>query len=467
VTRKVFVIGLDCATPQLVFDQWRDDLPNLDALMRRGGWGEFESCVPPITVPAWTVMTSSRDPGQLGIYGFRNRADYSYERMYTVTNKAVKADRVWDVLSRAGKRVVVVGVPPSYPPYPVNGAMVGCFLTPSVEGTFTYPPELGKEIVERVGGYQVDVADFRTDDKDYLLRQIHEMTETHFRTIHHLMTAREWDFFMSVEIGTDRIHHGFWKYMDPEHPQHPPGNPYRDAIRDYYRAVDRWIGVLLSELDDDTVVFVVSDHGAKRMDGGICLNEWLIQNGYLAVKSYPNRQTPLERCDVDWDHTVAWGAGGYYGRLMLNVRGREPRGIVPPEHYEAVRDELAAKLTAIADPDGRDIGTRVYRPEELYCEVNGIPPDLIILFGGLYWRSVGSIGSGRVHTFENDTGPDDANHAERGIFVMHDPRAPMGGRRLEGLQLMDFAPTVLDLFGITPPADMRGRIVRVPGPVTA
>src|SRR3990167_6815579 len=129
--RKVAVIGLDCAAPRLVFDDWKRELPHLGALMSRGLYGPLQSSHPPITVPAWSVMTSSKDPGQLGFYGFRNRRDYSYDG-YTIANsKAVTHDRVWDILSRAGKRVILLGVPQTYPPRPVNGSMVTCFLTPS------------------------------------------------------------------------------------------------------------------------------------------------------------------------------------------------------------------------------------------------------------------------------------------------------------------------------------------------
>ncbi|HEX5416987.1 MAG TPA: alkaline phosphatase family protein [Chloroflexota bacterium] len=458
-SRKVLVIGLDCVPPELVFSRPADELPNLHRLMSSGAWGEFESCTPPITVPAWTVMTSSHDPGQLGIYGFRNRSDYTYDRMYTVTNQAVHVDRVWDILSRAGKQVIVVGVPPSYPPRPVNGAMVGCFLTPSVDRPYTYPVSLGGEISGVVGKYLVDVPDFRTENKDYLLKQIYEMTEKRFKLVDHLLTTKPWDFFMFVEMGTDRIHHGFWRFTDPAHNKYVPGNPYENVITEYYKFVDQQIGKILEHVGDDTVVFVVSDHGAKRMDGGICLNEWLIQRGYLTLKEYPSRQTPIEKCEVDWSKTVAWGAGGYYGRLMLNVAGREPQGIVPADAYEQVRDELIAEITKIAGPDGQDIGTQVFKPQDIYREVRGIPPDLIIHFGGLYWRSVGTIGKGEVYTFDNDTGPDDANHAEHGIFIVNDPRQYLGGQHLSGVQLMDFAPTVLDCFGINAPPEMLGRVV--------
>ena len=135
---------------------------------------------------------------------------------------------------------------------------------------------------------------------------------------------------------------------------------------------------------------------------------------------------------VDWSRTTAWGSGGYYGRLFLNVKGREPQGLIAPEDYEATRDRLIAELEALGDPEGRPIGTRVLKPEELYRTVRGAaPPDLFVYFGDLRWRSVGTVGTGAIHTFENDTGPDDANHAHDGLLIVAGPGiAPRGpGRR--------------------------------------
>ena len=141
----------------------------------------------------------------------------------------------------------------------------------------------------------------------------------------YFLETKPWDFFMMVEMGMDRIHHGFWKFMDPMHPKHEADSPFQDAIRDYYRYSDREVGRLLDLLPRGTTVLVLSDHGAKRMDGGFCFNEWLIRKGYLTLHSYPDRPTPIDKADIDWAHTRAWGDGGYYGRLFLNVREREPK----------------------------------------------------------------------------------------------------------------------------------------------
>ncbi|MFQ5866018.1 MAG: alkaline phosphatase family protein [bacterium] len=457
--RKVFVIGLDCAPPELIFDQYKSELPNLSRLMEQGIYGELESCTPPITVPAWASMLSSKDPGQLGFYGFRNRADYSYESMSIATASAVKDDRVWDILSRNDKKVVVVGVPQTYPVRPVNGHLISCFLTPSTESQFTYPAELKAEVERLVGEYMVDVPNFRTENKDWLLRKIYEMTEKRFRVIRYLMRKKPWDFFMFVEMGTDRIHHGFWKFIDPTHKKYQEGNPFEDSIKEYYQYIDREVGELMDSLDNNTAICVVSDHGAKKMDGGICINEWLIENGYLTLKDKPTTLMPLEKAEIDWSKTKAWGAGGYYGRLFLNVKGREPDGIIEPQEYEKVRNELIERLQALTDENGQIIGTKVLKPEKVYQKINNIPPDLIIYFGNLFWRSVGSVGLNRIHTFENDTGPDDANHAEYGIFILYDPQNPGNGRRVEGMHLVDVAPTLLHLFGEDIPQDMIGKVI--------
>jgi predicted AlkP superfamily phosphohydrolase/phosphomutase len=280
------------------------------------------------------------------------------------------------------------------------------------------------------------------------------MTERRFRVAEHLLETRPWDLFFMVEMGTDRIHHGFWRFSDPEHRLHEAGNRYESAMLDYYRGLDERLARLLRFADDDTAVLVVSDHGAKRMDGGVCVNEWLRREGYLVLKEEPSGPTRFSPELVDWERTAAWGEGGYYCRLFLNVAGREPEGILAPADYERVRGELKAKLEALGDENGRPIGTIAHRPEELYPECNGIPPDLLVYFGDLYWRSVGQVGTGTVHVFENDTGPDDANHAFEGLYVLSADTVPAG--RGPERDLRDIAPTILTLLGEPVPAEMEG-----------
>jgi predicted AlkP superfamily phosphohydrolase/phosphomutase len=450
------VIGLDCAAPQWVFDRWIDELPTIGSLAERGTYGVLRSCDPPITVPAWSCMTSSRSPGALGFYGFRNRRDYSYDGLSLADASAVRVPRLWDLLSERHRPVIVLGVPQTYPVSAVNGVMVSCFLTPdTTTSRYTHPPSLRDEIENLVGRYLVDVDGFRTVDKETLLAQIEEMTEKRFRVAEHLLETRPWDLFFLVEMGTDRIHHGFWRFTDPKHRFYEPGNQFAGAMLDYYRSLDRKIARLLRFADNETAVLIVSDHGAKRMDGGICVNEWLLREGYLTLRTTLSEPAPLTPDLVDWERTIAWGEGGYYCRLFLNVKGREPLGRVDPADYEAVRDELKAKLEALGDHEGRPIGTLAHKPEELYSQRNGVPPDLLVYFGDLHWRSVGRVGTGAVHVFENDTGPDDANHAHEGLYLLVADGIP-AGRGCER-SILDIAPTLLELLGEAVPLQMEGR----------
>ena len=448
---KVFVIGLDCAEPSLVFDRYADDLPNLSRLVAQGRHGPLETTIPAITVPAWSSMFSGRDPGELGFYGFRNRADYSYDKMRIATGAAVAAPRVWDMAGDAGKRVAVVGVPQTYPVRPVNGLMISGFLTPNTRSTYTWPAELKDEVQEVVGDYALDVQPFRTDRKEQLLGQIQAMTAQHCALVKHLLDKKPWDLFVWVEIGVDRIHHGFWKYGDPSHPMYEPGNPFERAMHDYYVHLDGQIGEMLALLPRDTTVVVLSDHGGQPMIGGFCINEWLMQRGYLVLKEQPEGIARLEDCVIDWERTRAWASGGYYARVFVNVAGREPQGVVPSEEYEAFRNQLAAELEATTDQRNDPIGTRAFRPEDVYRRVTNIPPDLIVYLGNLAWRSVGSVGHGTLHVFENDTGPDDANHAQNGLYIASggEPQTKPAPRTWHAV-----APTILEGLGLTAPGWM-------------
>ena len=172
---KICVLGLDCAAPEVLLGDAR--LTNIRRLMARGAYGRLESVIPPITVPAWMCLSTSQDPGSLGIYGFRNRRDHSYEKLGITTADSVEQPAIWDYLAREGKKSIVVGVPPGYPPRRVFGISIGCFLTPNtIDKEFTHPAALKTKINELVGDYPVDVKGFRTDDKDWLREQIFEMS---------------------------------------------------------------------------------------------------------------------------------------------------------------------------------------------------------------------------------------------------------------------------------------------------
>ena len=453
--KRVLIIGWDCAAPELVFEAFKDDMPHTRRLMEEGIYGELESTIPPITVPAWMCMMTSRDPGELGIYGFRNRKDYSYDALSIANAHAIKVPTLWDLLGQAGKKSVVLGVPLTYPAKPFPGWMVTSFLTPNLNSQWTFPRRLTREIAQVASDYMIDIPNFRTDRRAELAQQLLKMTAERFKLTRYLLETKDWDLFTMVEMGSDRLHHAFWRFWDKTHPKYEPDSPFSETMRNYYRALDAELGETLACVDEDTTVMIVSDHGAKRMDGGICVNEWLRKHGYLTLKTEPQGITRWTADLVDWEKTKVWGEGGYYGRIFINVEGREPHGTVSAGDYENVRDELKTHLEAIVDEKGHNIGTRVFKPEEVYRDCRNIAPDLIVYFGNLFWRSVGSVGYNSIYTYENDTGPDDCNHAEMGMFIIKNGEQAQGA--VSSKSLYDIAPTVLNEFGIDIPEAMQGQ----------
>jgi len=477
MAKKVLVVGLDCASPELIFSKFIDDLPNLKALMNRSIYGNLASTTPPITVPAWISMMTSKDPGQLGLYGFRNRKDYSYKQLVVANSLMIKEKTVWDILGEHNRQSILIGVPLTSPPKPVNGIMVSCFLTPDKTCNYVYPDSFKEELEEITDGYMADVEEFRTNDKQKILSDIYEMTKKRFKIVSHCIKNKEWDFLIFVEMGVDRIHHAFWKYYDKDHLKYEAGNPFEDVIHDYYCFVDKEIGLLLSLLDEETSVMVVSDHGVKRMDGAICINDWLKNEKYLTLKESPQVVKRLEPDMINWDKTQIWAEGGYYARIYFNVKGREPSGIVPEENFPVLRSELKDKLNNIPDHNGKLLNNRVFIPEEIYRECNNIAPDLMVYFGNLHWRVAGSVGHKTIWTFDNDTGPDYANHDVNGIFLKNTISGDRSWQRernneaeentpsiennntWDTYSIFDVAPTILNELGVPIPEDMIGKII--------
>jgi predicted AlkP superfamily phosphohydrolase/phosphomutase len=455
---------LDAVPPKLLFEDLIQSMPNVSNMIKNGLHGTLTSCHPPITVPAWTVMMSSKDPGTLGIYGFRHRRGASYTNPWIVSSNSITHDRVWEVIEKYGKRSTVIGVPPAYPPYRIQGKMISCFLTPGRPEQYTYPNELKHEIEKIVSEYKFDVL-FRTEDRDTILKEIYEMTEKRFEVIKKLIVENSWDFFVFMEIGTDRLHHAFWKFYDKTHPKYVPNNKYEQVIPEYYRYIDQKIGELLQLVDDATTIMVVSDHGTKGMRGAFCINEWLIKEGYLVLKRHPHEVTDIEKADINWEETTAWGWGGYYARIFLNVKGREPQGIINQDDYDHFIDDLRSKMQEIRDPEGRKMNTFIFKPEEIYVKTAGDKPDLMVYFDDLFWRSAGTIGHGTFYLSENDTGPDDSVHSMDGIFIIYNPRhsAPSGTYGESGfpitnnMSIYDIAPTILKLLDLNIPSDMQGK----------
>ncbi len=453
--RRLVVIGLDSGSPDYLFAKCRKVMPHLDRLLQRAVRSPLRTTDPPISVPAWPVMFTGVDPGSLGLYGFRHRQDHSYTKTYGPSSTTLPVPTIWKLLSDRGYRICIIGMPLGYPPPAVNGIYISDFLTPANARDFTYPATLADEIERKYGPYTLDVT-FRAEERDQLYRDIVRMTQVRFALAEDLYQREPWDIFAIHEIGTDRFHHAYTQYFDPTHTKYQPGNRFEHCLEEYYRVVDQGIGRVLTHVDPDTTVCLVSDHGSMSMAGCFCINQWLAKKGYLALGPVARPGTPLDAAPVDWSRTQLWGAGGYYARIFFNVKGREPEGLIEPADVPALRERLIRDLGALRTPDGKPFTVRVLDPGATYHTVRGDPPDLMLYFGELAWRSAGTVGHPSDFLSENDTGPDDAVHATEGVFVLAH-RTLAREVELPAQSIIDVTPTLLSLLGEPLPGHMQGK----------
>lgn len=455
--KKLVIIGLDCASPKTLFEDFLEDCPNIQKLLSNGVFGKLRSTDPPITIPAWMTMLTGKEPGHLGVYGFRHRVDFSYKDYWVANSKVIKEPKVWDILGLNGFKSCIVGVPPSYPVKPINGYMISGFMAPDTKSEYTYPHELKHEIEEMVGDYILDIP-FRIENKSQILTDLYKMSEIQFETVKYLMKNKEWNLFLFVVIGLDRMHHAFWKYYDKDHQKYEKSNLYEFEMRKYYQYLDTKVGEIIALLNKETPIMIVSDHGAKAMKGCISINMALESLGLLKFKNNAIPGTRFEDANIDWKETYAWGWGGYEARIFLNVKGREAEGIIEERDYNEMRQQIAEKIKSIKDNKGNLMNTKVYKPEELYQTIIGDPPDLIVYFDDLNWRSVGTVGYDSPYLMENDTGPDDAVHDYFGVYIMHNPKNKIG-KNLGIKDILDITPTILNIFGIKKDENMKGKVI--------
>jgi predicted AlkP superfamily phosphohydrolase/phosphomutase len=459
---RVLVIGLDALSPELV-EQWQSDLPNIRTLMQTGIYGPLQSIIQPITPVAWPAMLSGRDPSHLGFTDFTYRVGRSYTDFRMVHARMITTPTLATLLPAAGKRMLLLSVPVSYPPPDIPGGVsLSCFMAPSANNTITSPPELQAELLAATSApFIVDVSvidQAAALDRDALLQRMREMDRQRFDIARRLMTSAAWDVLFMVAMGTDRVGHYFMRFLDPTHGRYDPDPRYADAIRAHYRFCDAQIGALLEHAGPDVAVLVVSDHGIQRMDGKVNLNDWLAAKGYLHLDGPVTAPAPLAKAPVDWSRTRAWSRG-YGGQIYLNVRGRETDGLIPPDQVEHVLAELERDLQTIRTADGAPLPVRTIRGRDIYNGVHAQRcPDLLIQFDELRHLTSDLVGHPRLVTPITELGIDDASHANAGFLAMAGAGIPAQGR-FAALNLIDVAPTVLKLLDVPAPIELEGQAI--------
>lgn len=491
IAKRVLIIGLDGATLDVLEPMMNAGrMPNLRRFVSEGVSGVLESTRPPITPAAWTTFMTGKGPGRHGIIDFEKYDVHRHELSFNSTYE-IREKTLWELLSEKGLRVGSVNVPMTYPPRPVNGFMISGFETPSIDSDFTYPGALKREILQFIPNYN-----YRTNWRrsafggDAQLKEnldyICDSFEQGWRLTHHFGEKFGWDVLMLVFKLVDNLQHKAWKYLDP---RWSGRHPRRAAMAaQCFRKLDDALGNLFdyAEAQEATVV-IMSDHGHGSLEGKAQPNLLLQRWGYLSLRTpweqgatrashWLHRLTKgkvtrfeqgargVERdLAVDWSRTRACVMhAGIYGFLYINLKGRGPIGIVEPSEYEALRDEIAAKLRAAeaVDKDGRTIRIfpEVHKPEELYgCsrEENSDLPDLLLAPqpGLAVVRKI----RGRSPVRWSAESRIEGTHRLEGVFAMRGPCVKRGERMRA--HIVDLTPTTLAALGLRVPIDMEGRVL--------
>ncbi len=459
--KKAFVFGIDGAFPEYVFGEWLKELPNIKKLVEKGCYAKLNSTIPPLSANAWASLTTGNAPADTGIFEYVYRKDYSYD-FNVISTKSMKARTIWQILSEQNKKSVICFIPLTWPIKPFNGCLISGTLTPPGEDVqCTYPEELKEEIKQALGEVPMpDIQNFRNLSKEEVIKEVYKMTEKHIKIMQYLLENKDWNLFFGVIAMSDRLHHLFWRYMDKGHRKYEAGGKFENVLKDFYKFVDKKLGELIDILDKDTKIIILSDHGIKRLHTRVNLTDWLIKNNYMVLKEPIKGKCKFNREMINWSKTKAFAIGAYEGQIFINVKEREPEGIVEKEDYNKLLDELEEKLKEIPGDDGKKLNTKVYKKEDYFkgkCEDRA--PDMIVYFDDLeYGCNTSLIGNETLWSLATAKGSDDAAHSQQGIFIMKNNKCK---GNLGELEIVDVAPTILNELGIEIPEDMKGKIVRI------
>ena len=497
MNNKVFVIALDGVGFELV-TPWLDSgkLPCLAGLVGQGAHGTLRSTIPPLTGPAWTSFQTGVNPGKHGIFSWTKPSPESYKRS-VVSSDDISCPTLWELAGESGRQVVSIGVPMTYPARPVNGIIIPGLLTPRGDASPTYPANVYKELRRVAPDFNFYPHSAHRLTARAKIKELVKAARARTRTAAHFMEQYDWDLFMVHFQSTDSAQHELWG--ETRRGEHP--------LLQVFQEVDRLLAGLIERAQKhEATVIILSDHGMGPQEWTLSINTWLLYQGYLSLRRGLSTslryllfrigwtQSALKRVgllffplihllgagrtaldfmgdtrmsrlysslflslnDVDWKKTYAYSDADI-GHIYLNLRGREPEGMVSDGKKERVIEELISALKATVNPYTEEslLGV-VFRREEVYHgEQCSQAPDILFLS-----KDLRTIGSGTWQFYSNralDRAILPAHHRMDGILAaVGTPFKPI--YHMQGASLIDVTPNILYLLDCPIPRYMDGRL---------
>ena len=515
--KKVLVIGLDGATFDLI-EPWvaEGKLPALGALMKQGCWGNLISTLQSNSAQAWSTFITGMNAGKHGIYDFIRPIPGSYKVQFT--NASLRDGKsLWKAASENGLKVGIMNVPMTYPPEAVNGFLISGVDAPGVNSDFAYPPEILAEVEKSVGSYILEAGVtglIRRGRPDLALSRMDKTIEMRYKAAEYCIKHKDWNLFMVVFTEPDRVQHFFWKYINKNHPNYreSEADKYGEGILRIYEKLDEAVDKLVGLSPEETTVFIMSDHGGgPSSNKTFYINKWLEAEGYLEFKS---EGRPIDKLDR-WKRNILrkldyllsarlprgvkenlvrllpglrnkvssvllldninWQKTKVYSResasvISINLKGREPEGIVAPEDYEQVSKEIIKNLKALRCPEtGEPIISEVYRKEDIYSgPYIDFAPDLFIEWNKYsYIQRPSYLSKGKGFTevlkdrelawAERMSRPSGIHRPEGVVLCVG--KGIKKGEKIKNARLMDLYPTILYSLGISISAEVEGTVI--------
>ncbi|MEW6357496.1 MAG: alkaline phosphatase family protein [Planctomycetota bacterium] len=363
-TKRVIVLGLDGFAHSLLSNFMDQGVtPNLKTLAAQGTLSRINSVYPTVSNVAWASFQTGTNPGEFGIFGF---AELDRNLGLFIPNAGnLKTSTMWKRLSDAGKRIVSLGMPMSFPPRRVNGCVVGGFLASSLDKAVS-DAKLLRTL--RGLGYLLDIDPLKArESTDYLKDELHKGLAGRRRALAYFFEKETWDLLCLHVMETDRINHFMWKCLDE-------GGADREFFLDFYRAVDALVGDAMGLCGEEDTIVVLSDHGFCRVKNTVELNRWLMQEGLLAMDVEPNPMSPFRNVSPR-----SKALSLVPGRIHILTPSYWADGAVSKSDREAVRKDIVSRLKGFKTADGQTVCKQIFAKEDIYTGPHtDRAPDIIV-----------------------------------------------------------------------------------------